>query len=399
MLAAQNILLFLGCACFPLYLLPSGGVQLAHVLFACAVFLALLGSEVRFSRQAGLLLVLAALAFTREVFAVFEGEAPPSSVIQGAFVLFNMMTFVAIQTIVAQTGSAAPFRWGIVAAAAVALGPLLASGIDFTGERIEQRAIGTFQNPNQLAYFATILFSLTVLLRCSGELSGRITIALVCVSFVLVFAALSKAGIVAMFLGLALFCMGTGSGRWLAVVGVIGLVFSYQAGMLDPDRLLFVQRFQDIGSDPDDGLAERGYLVLVEGARQPLEVWFGLGERGVRAVNGGHEIHSTYLTYFGLYGLAGGLLYLAFLGSWVRTLLGSLPLLQAGAILAPPLLYGIAHNGTRFSILYVLMALSLSLCEQRRSGSVRLVHGLAIAPPERTGVLRPRTGPFGSRPG
>ncbi len=120
MLALQNGLLFLGCAAIPLYLLPSGGIQLAHVLFACAAFLALLNHEVRFSREAALLLVLAAVAFTREAFAVFAGVSP-WLLIQGAFVLFNMTTFVAIQTLVAQTGSVAPFRWGAVAAAAVAL--------------------------------------------------------------------------------------------------------------------------------------------------------------------------------------------------------------------------------------------------------------------------------------
>lgn len=397
MLAAQNILLFLGCAAFPLYLLPSGGIQLAHVLFACAAFLALLSNNIRFSPQAALLLVLAVLGFSREAVAAFAG-APPSSVVQGAFVVFNMTTLVAIQTLIAQTGSAAPFRWGAVAAAAVALAPLLATGIDFAGERIEERAIGTFRNPNQLAYFATILFSITVLLRCFGELSGRITIALVCTSFVLIFAALSKAGIVGMFIGLALFCAGTGSGRWLAVLGVVGLVLLYHLGMFDPGQLLFVQRFQDIGADPDDGLVERGYLVLLEGARQPLEIWFGLGEHGVRAVNDGHEIHSTYLTFFGLYGMAGGLLYLAFLGSWAWVVLRSLPIAQAAAILSPPLLYGIAHNGTRFSILYVLVALSLSLCEQRCRRPLRPVRRLSVGPADEARPFRPRPPTFRSRP-
>lgn len=369
MTSLQNFLLFAGYASFPLYLLPPGSIQIAHVLLVGALFFALLNPTIRFSGPAGILLALTLVALVRESAAILAG-APVSVLAQPAFVLFNLAAFVAVQTIYHQTRSVASYRWGLAVATAVALVPLLVTGVALTGDRIEQRAIGTFQSPNQLAYFAVIVFSTAALLYTFGRISGRLMAGLAACFFLLTFAAASKAGILGMFLGLIFLCIGVASGRVILLGAAAGVLLMLALGILDIDRLLFVQRLKDIGSDPDDGLAQRGYLVLLENARQPFQVWFGLGERGVREANE-QEIHSTYLSFFGLYGIVGGLLYLSFLHAWVRTLYASLPLTRLLAIISPPLFYGIAHNGTRFTIFYVLAALSFSLCEERQPRSVR----------------------------
>jgi hypothetical protein len=367
-------MLFAGCAAFPLYLFPSGGLQIAHLLLLCAAMLALLNHRVRFSAPAALLLALAGVAFFREAIAILNG-APISSVIQAFFVIFNLATIVAVQTTFSNTGSAECYRWGIPLAGAIALAALLITGVQLAGEKIEQRAIGSFQNPNQLAYFSTILFSLTALLYTFDRLSGRMTIVLVAICTLLVSAAASKSGIVGILFGLTMLCMSNNVGRVVGVALVALVLGLWQTGILDFEEFFFVQRLQDIGADRDDSLAARGYGVLLEGVRGPFSVWFGLGEIAVREANHGNEIHSTYVAYLGLYGLVGGLLYLAFLGSWVWSVFVSVPLVRFAAIVAPPLLFGIAHNGTRFSIFYVLAALSFSLSEQRRAAARPLRRG------------------------
>src|SRR5690606_7239903 len=61
----------------------------------------------------------------------------------------------------------------------------------------------------------------------------------------------------------------------------------------------------------------------------------------------------------------GGTLYMTFIASWLWALYRAVSFSSLIAIAGPPMLYGVAHNGTRFSILYAMMALSLALCEER----------------------------------
>lgn len=361
----RNLLIFAGCATFSLYLFPVGGVQPAHALLAMAAFVAILNERIQFSTEAMILLALSAVAFGRETAAVLGGS-PTGVIVQPIYILFNLTVLVAVQTDYFETRSIATYKWGIAAATLIALASILASGIDLTGTKIQQRAIGTFQNPNQLAYFSAIMFSMTALLYAFERISATIAALLIVSVILLAMAAQSKAGFVGLSLGLCGLLASRKTGRILAVAGVFGVAILHFYSLVDFSKLLFLQRLQDIGGDPDDSFAARGYLVLVEHARDPLEVWFGLGAHGVRIVNY-HEIHSTYASYFGLYGIVGGLLYLAFLGCWLWKLFRALPLGAFAAVTAPPLFYGIAHNGTRFSIFYALISLSLALCEERRS--------------------------------
>jgi hypothetical protein len=364
MMSLQNFLLFAGCSTFSLYLLPVGGVQIAHVLLAMAACVALLNDRIRFTPHAVILLLLAAVSFVREGFAVLSG-APTGVLFQPIFILFNLAVFVGVYTIYFHSRSVDSFRWGITLAIAIALASLLITGVKLTGSRIEERAIGTFHNPNQLAYFATIMFSTTVLLYTFERISPWTTTLLVAAILPLAMAAMSKSGMIGLLLGLTALLAGSTSSRIWAGTAIAALVLLWVFGVFDFDRLLFLKRLQDVGSDSDDSFAARGYLLLVDNARTALDVWFGLGAYGVKSLYG-KEIHSTYAFFFGLYGIFGGALYIAFLASWLWELFRIVPFSRLIAIAGPPLFYGIAHNGTRFSIFYAMMALSLALCEERR---------------------------------
>ncbi len=370
MRSLESFLLFGGCATFSLYLLPVGQIQLAHVLLAMAAFVAILSDRISFSREAVLLTLLAAVALVRETFAVLAG-APTNSLVQPVFILFNVAVFVGVYTIYSHSRSAESYKWGITVAIAIALFSLLLTGIQLTGSKIEERAIGSFQNPNQLAYFASIMFSTTVLLYTFGRIGTWLTAALVVAILLLGMAAQSKAGIIGITIGLAGLLAGNASTRIWAAAAVAVVVLLSISGVLDIEQLLVLRRLQDIGADPDDSFAARGYLVLVDNSRDAFDVLLGLGAGGVRFVHY-HEIHSTYASYFGLYGIIGGSLYLSVLASWVWRVFRTVPFTRFVPIVGPPLFYGIAHNGTRFSILYAFIAMSVALCEEHRRSTRRV---------------------------
>jgi hypothetical protein len=158
---------------------------------------------------------------------------------------------------------------------------------------------------------------------------------------------------------------GRRSSRVWAGIAVTTLLLLWVSGAFDFGQLLFVERLQAIGSDSDDSFAARGYSVLIENARTAYDVLFGFGANGVKVLHG-NEVHSTYIAFFAVYGLVGGSLYLAFILSWLWELFRVVSFSRLIAIAGPPLFYGIAHNGTRFSIFYAMIALSLALCEERR---------------------------------
>ncbi len=372
MMSLQNFLLFAGCSMFSLYLFPVGGVQIAHVLLAMAAGVALLNDRIRFTPPAVLLLALAAVSFVREGFAVLSG-ASMGVLIQPLFILFNLATFVGVYTIYFHSRSTESYRWGITIAIVIAVGSLLVTGVrltdtavfTLTDAKIAARAIGSFQNPNQLAYFAAIMFSITVLLYTFGRIGPLATMLLVGAILLLAMASQSKSGLIGLLVGLAALLAGRTSSRIWAGAAVTALVLLWAFGALDVDRLLFVERLSEIGSDPDDSFAARGYLVLVDNARTAADVLFGFGSYRVKYMLG-NEIHSTFAAFFVMYGLLGGLLYLSFIISWLWELYRVVSFSRFIAIAGPPMFYGISHNGTRFSIFYAMIALSMALCEERR---------------------------------
>lgn len=367
MLAVQKFFFAVGCIVFPVYLFPPGSMQVSHLLLAIAAMLTAWHQRIFIRNPVLILLALAFISLSRETYAVFDGDSP-KALVQPMFILYNAMLLVAVQTYYSTSGSARCFQWGFAGAVILALVVMVVQdGIALTGNLGErdERFSGTFSHANQFAYFTTITFSLAVLLYIFKHISARVLTISIAALVVMTLSSLSKAGILGISTGLFFLSIGVVPMRLLMAMAAVGIFLLHQFGYIDLSELLVVKRVLHIGEDQDDGFAQRGYFLLFEHANTPLELWFGLGAEGVRQVHD-REIHSTYLSYFGNCGLVGGFLYLMFLFSWVHTLYRSLPLSQAAAIVFPVLLYGIAHNGTRFSILYILIALSFCLTEESR---------------------------------
>ena len=85
-----------------------------------------------------------------------------------------------------------------------------------------------------------------------------------------------------------------------------------------------------------------------------------MGTKGVYDVRG-YEIHSTFAMILTAYGIIGFLIFSLLILVWILDIKRSYGLRGAICICAPALLYGLTHNGIRFSMFWVLFAISIFL--------------------------------------
>ena len=371
-----KLLLFASLAMLPIYLWSSGGVQIAHAFFAlyCAAWV-LLNRRLPAGRTDLPVLLLLGSVLVRESFAVLFG-GPPSDLMPALQLLFCLVMFVVLRVSLQDSGAVIWLRRGVIVAALLAMASVVALGYGAVSDSEGERAVGSFNNPNQLGYFAVCLAGISGLLKLQGKTSGLTFGALLGISGFLAIASLSKGAMVAVALGgvfssfvfirdrrfvvVPLLCV-------CALLLVAKLVFS--EGLLDEFK--FVHRLQSIGTQDDDSLAGRGYIAWYQEGALPL--LFGIGKSGVfEAV--GHEVHSTIGHFFVTYGVIAGLLFVWFVANWCYRVWSVFGFAALVLVCAPPLLYGLTHNGSRFTIFWVLLGFAFAATERnakRESAELR----------------------------
>ena len=147
----------------------------------------------------------------------------------------------------------------------------------------------------------------------------------------------------------------------ITVVVLLAGYWIYTTEVLDD--YLFVQRLEGIGGQRDDSLERRGYSVYFDGTVSTF--LFGLGQLGAVYKNHNREIHSTIFSFFANYGVIGGTLFLSFIILWLRRIWQILGAKGIAMVAAPIMLYGITHNGSRFAIFWVIVAVCFSDAPER----------------------------------
>jgi hypothetical protein len=228
-----------------------------------------------------------------------------------------------------------------------------------------ERSTGAFNNPNQLGYFSACLLSLSYLLYRYGEIRFLTALALFAASVFLAVVSLSKAAMIANFLVLVFTLRRQGGAQgtavWIGLVIVVlgGAIFLFFNGYLD--NFQFYDRIANMGSESDSSLEERGYFAFRDATTAQLI--FGMGSPEVFRIVG-HEVHSTFASILNYYGIVGFGLFTSIFVIWSRALYRAYGLAGAIALQGPAILYGITHNGTRFSIFWLLFSASLALAKR-----------------------------------
>lgn len=358
----DGTLLTLAISSFPFYVFPSGSIQPSHLFF----FLVFVVAFSRYGAPAEswipILLFVSAYAFIVEainsvIYDQFRHLITP------AFYLFNLLLSIGVYQVVRRKGAEA-LRTGILVATVFAVGSVYVSGVDLREIDGSGRAVGTFNNPNQLGYFSACLLSLSYLLYRHSEIRFLTMLSLFAASLFLSITSLSKAAMIANFAVLVFTLQPHIKGRrkflWLGLAFVIvGGAYLYSTGYFDDFR--FYKRLENMASENDSSLDERGYFAFLSGTTAQLI--FGMGSPEVFQIVG-HEVHSTFASVLNYYGIVGFLIFISIFIGWWRALYRAYGLAGAIALQGPAILYGITHDGTRFSVFWLLFSASLALAKR-----------------------------------
>lgn len=229
-------------------------------------------------------------------------------------------------------------------------------GGGFNGER----ALGFFNNPNQLGYYNLLLLGFLLMISQRIKLKPGWFIGSITATLVMCFSSLSKAAIVAyaaMFFYFIFLKMKTKLFNkqiviYLSIITIILSVTCYSNKELLMSNQLYrsvMYRVSTIGSDNDDNLSARGYDRLTD---YPQYLAFGSGEGEFQRLGYGYEFHSTLGNILFSYGIIGLFLYLTSIVFAMKS-----NRWKDAYIIFFIMLYGLTHNGIRNTLLWILVAL------------------------------------------
>ncbi|MCA1012705.1 hypothetical protein [Halobacillus halophilus] len=355
-----TVLLFVYFMLSPFYLFSSGLPQLSDFTLV-SMFVFLIFSRPLLIYQSYKLMMFTGVCFAG--YTIFVNSfwsfwlSDYSILYSSAFYVFNIMTVFVFLLLYEKLGD---YLFKIVYLS-ISISTVLQFFLSFFFTSGQYRESLFYNNPNQLGYAS--LASLGIILITSHVMNrGRLWFLLSVIScLVLIAASLSKAATISG--GLMLITWIILSRRWsvkvnaLLVAMVIGFIFftmpELTQEIADVELISNLDdRMNDIGKANDDNPANRGYDRIINDSEYLV---FGAGEGAYTRFDSklsGYEIHSTFGNLFFCYGLIGLLLFLFIIAQSIsrKSLAHSSPLFFV-------LLYGIAHNGIRNTIFWVLISL------------------------------------------
>lgn len=208
-----------------------------------------------------------------------------------------------------------------------------------------------FNNPNQLGYYALLVACLIVMLHWRLRLRLFMSsFALTCCGYLAALSA-SRAAMAGIAILLALLVFS--NPRVIIAVSVVAIALMFVGGpitsVVDSSQDRVRNRRSQVGF-----LAERGYDRIWEHNQYLI---LGAGEGGLsRFSEFQMEIHSSLGTVIFSYGVVGVVLFFVFMWRLIR----GAPL-RFAVVLIPPLAYTVAHQGLRFTMFWVLLAVFVAL--------------------------------------
>lgn len=338
----------------PLYLLPSGGPQLAHIP------LALIFSVLFFKSSAAVFgntptKIFGGFAFyalcVNLCYWFFSNLQDYIFLLSSLYLLFNVVTFVVTYAMAKRENGFSLIYYSLTVVAVVQVCAFFVLGMNFGGVRY----LAFFNDPNQLsswALFSTVVFA-------AMKQSGKISVVkflvggIACAALVLL--SVSRGGTIALAcIWIVVFWK---SPIWVKLI--LGCIFLISATVFLPyvEEMPFFSRIQTL-SEISIG-EDRHWSRVWE---FPLYNILGAGAGGYGRFDfTGMEIHSTLLTVLFSYGIPGILLYFTFIKACVfKTLKNNFIL-----IFLPLLPTFVSVNMVRMTSLYVMFGVLFTLMETK----------------------------------
>lgn len=358
----SNSFFFMGIISTPFYIFPSGGVQLSDVFFLLSVIIFLstkesysLFDELKYFSKLLYLRIFIFWAFLVNLFVFiywFQTDTLLSSFyyVYDYIILLLTLALFRLGGNSFLTGTYYSFFTGIIL---VLIFAILNLDYLFADKYFFRRAV-TFNNPNQLGYWAlmsmTVLFILKKTLSLNKVKYFNVIFALgILMTLYLSLISLSKASVISIIILIAV-----NSIRNFKVIIFMSLlsIASFSYIELGEDNFVskIEKRLSNIGKANDDNLEGRNYDRIW---KYPKYVFLGAGEGTIeQRFDKDNEIHSTIGTIIFSYGFFGTLMFVLFLFSlfWENKYSFIIYLL-------PLLLYSLTHMGLRSKLFWIILIL------------------------------------------
>ena len=372
-IAASLALLLAGAymAFNPLYVFPSGQPQPSDFLVAIAIFLVLSGIAGSLSIHRQLYLFCFLFAFWVSIvnfgfFVLYPGNF--DFLISSLFYVYNVCLVIVFVTLADKFGGRflCLVGWGIVISSALEVFVIV------TGVGSEGRVTGSFNNPNQMGYWAILNLSCWLMINRTGRLALIDLFVFISCAYVMVISTSRAAigGLLILALCMLLFYR-VDKKVTIAAVFLVSLLFLINPAIIEK----LSSPFLDLSSRLEERVEQRGYTDSASGRGYdwittfPQYAFLGSGEGQLdrfQVPNGPKEIHSTFGSLLFSYGVVGVVFFLGIIAAVFRH-----AEMRAWMLLAPSMFYGLTHNGLRFSLLWVFLALTFICCRPKPAAPAR----------------------------
>ena len=360
-----KFILYFTIALYPLYLFPSGTIQISHfLLLIFSVFILIFFG---FSLEKYFYTFLLFLTYCCIInifyitydFYVFEYNNFKYS--KG--MLFLSYNFILTISLISFFNYQKKFNVILYGLATAILIILFSIFYEYFTDSATYRFKGYFNNPNQLGYFSACSFSLIYLLYRNLYIPYYLLIVSLTIVILFSILTLSKAAFISLFL-CVLFALKPYNYKYskiiMSIIFLSGVFFMIYFYPQISETNLF-HRFTHTLTESDSSMEVRGYFVYLEA--NFLESIFGMGPQKIHEIRG-YEVHSTFMMILSSYGLIGFLIFSALMLFWVIDIEKTYGLNGVMCICAPTLLYGLTHNGIRFSMFWIIFATSILMSKE-----------------------------------
>ena len=333
----------------PFYVFPSGLPQFSDYLMTILIFLVLFDKKGTITKQYTpiFLLLLLFVYYITMVNVIWVGITEDVEFLKTSiFYIYNCLVFIIVLKMYAiyKEKLLAIILYGIVISASIELFVLL-----FKYQMV-YRSVGSFNNPNQLGYFAVISVSIFSVITKNLKYNFLFEIVIVLIFLFIVILSLSKAALVAvLFNVLFVFLKDI---RYAFLLFIIFTIVFLSTDLNHPIAKRLDTRISTFGIQQDDNLVGRAYDRIW---KNPEYLIFGAGEGLMKRFtkNGiNMEIHSSLGSILFSYGIVGLSLFLFFI-----FLIYKHSTIKYFVFLFPSFLYGMTHHGLRFTIFWILLAI------------------------------------------
>ncbi len=377
----------------PAYVFPSGGYQLVDIALLLTIAIVYFSGKlpVDFDNK----LIFSLLPFVIWVFIInlvyfiiymTRVELFMTIAITYGFVLLYIFTIIFIKLLNEKT-----LKYVYLSLLLSIVGCFLFTGMIEEGMIEEGRASLSFNNPNQLAYFAAILLCYGIMLmqfkidnHIKNKLFTFFDILIILMAHLLTLVALSRAGVVVVLFLDMILLLNVKNIQYIFPIIFISIISIVLLVLLKPD---FVQKrlavrsldhFTPQGMVHDDGLLNR--VVKPLRTMQGLEFIYGSGagasarflaqEGAIKREKTLIEVHNTYAAILRSYGIIGFALFCFW---YVRFIWNSRKLKYGLWIMAAIFAFNSAHLGLRFRSFWIFMAFFTAIMylqHKRDSGDI-----------------------------